>query len=228
MIPEQEQPSELPEVVAAPILVPMFPLPNLFLFPGMFMPLHIFEPRYRQMVEDSLDGPGRIVIASALEATSEDPKAAPAVHPIAGLGEIARHERLEDGRFMIWLAGLTRVRIVGEQGTDRLYRKVLAQPLFEQPASPEEERRLREGIVAAVLARTPDILNIPREVPLGHLADLLLIKLNLPQAAMQDAYSRLRIADRAACALALHEQRPLPGSEGGERAASTGYDPSRN
>jgi Lon protease-like protein len=220
--PNEDKPSELPEVVAAPILVPMFPLPNLFLFPGMFMPLHIFEPRYRQMVEDSLDGPGRIVIASALEATTTETDNSPPVHPIAGLGEIARHERLEDGRFMIWLAGLTRVRIVGEECSDRMYRKVLAQPLFEQPASPDDECRLRESLVKAVLSRTPDILNIPREVPLGHLADLLLIKLNLHQSAMQEAYSRLRITERAECALELHRQRPLPGPTGG------GVDPSRN
>jgi len=227
-MPDQDRPSELPEVVAAPILVPMFPLPNLFLFPGMFMPLHIFEPRYRQMVEDSLDGPGRIVIASMLERGADDPRSAPPVHPIAGLGEIARHERLEDGRFMIWLAGLTRVRIVAEQCSDRLYRKVLAQPLFEQPASPCEEARLRQELVAAVLARTPDILNIPAQVPLGHLADLLLIKLNLPQSTMQEAYSTLRIAERADCALALHRQRLQPEAGGSAGAAACDSDPSRN
>ncbi|HTF88708.1 MAG TPA: LON peptidase substrate-binding domain-containing protein, partial [Planctomycetota bacterium] len=120
LIPEQNRPSELPEVIAAPILVPMFPLQDVYLFPGTFIPLHIFEPRYRQMVEDSLDGPGRIVIASPLEDGTGSFAATPPVHPIAGLGEIARHERLEDGRFMIWLAGLTRVRIVGELNTDRL------------------------------------------------------------------------------------------------------------
>mgnify|MGYP003450343698 CR=1 FL=1 len=36
----------------------MFPLPDVYLFPGMFMPLHIFEPRYRQMIEDCLDDSG--------------------------------------------------------------------------------------------------------------------------------------------------------------------------
>src|SRR6185436_5860025 len=103
LIPEDNRKSELPEVFAAPILAPMFPLQDVYLFPGTFIPLHIFEPRYRQMVEDSLDGPGRIVIASPLEDETQAPDAQPSVHPIAGLGEIARHERLEDGRFMIWL-----------------------------------------------------------------------------------------------------------------------------
>ena len=225
MIPDKDRPSELPEVIATPILVPMFPLPNLFLFPGMFMPLHIFEPRYRQMVEDSLDGPGRIVIATTLEASAESPQGVPPVHPIAGLGEIARHERLEDGRFMIWLAGLTRVRIVTEVNSERLYRKVLVQPLFEEPVPAADEAPLRSKIIAAVLQRTPDVLNIPNQVPLGHVVDLLLIKLGLPQSVMLQAYAQLRIIERATFALQLHEQRPTH-PQGG--VGESGLDPARN
>ncbi len=210
--PEDNRPNELPELFAAPILVPMFPLQDVYLFPGTFIPLHIFEPRYRQMVEDSLDGPGRIVIASPIEAqSSTECNATPKVHPIAGLGEIARHERLEDGRFMIWLAGLTRVRIVGEQPMERMYRKVFAQPVFEVPVAPCDEAPLRAKIVEAVLRRTPDILNVPEGVPLGHLVDLLLLKLSLPRHLMQDAYSQLEIESRARCALNLHNKRPISG-----------------
>ncbi len=211
---DEQRPSELPEVIGAPILVPLFPLPDVYLFPGTFIPLHIFEPRYRQMVEDSLDGPGRIVIASPLEyeATSTDKR--PEVHPIAGLGEIARHERLDDGRFMIWLAGLTRVHIVGEPPSERLYRKVLVRPAFEQPPAAGDEAGLRARIVEAVLRRTPDILNIPEAVPLGHLVDLLLLKLGLPRAAMQEAYARLSIGERANLALELHGSLPIADSGG--------------
>lgn len=210
LMPDADRPSELPEIVAAPILVPMFPLQDVYLFPGTFIPLHIFEPRYRQMVEDSLDGPGRIVIASPLEDATAEAGAQPPVHPIAGLGEIARHERLEDGRFMIWLAGLTRVRIVGELTTDRLYRKVFVQPVYEQAVAACDEAPLRARIVDAVMKRTPDILNIPREVPLGHLVDLLLLKLSLPRSVMQDAYAQLKIESRALSALNQHCRRPLP------------------
>ncbi|MBK8178009.1 MAG: LON peptidase substrate-binding domain-containing protein [Planctomycetes bacterium] len=214
-------PSSLPEVVAAPLLVPMFPLADVYLFPGTFIPLHIFEPRYRQMIEDCLDGPGRIVMASLLEAPPPAPDAvaapavaqaesAPRVHPIGGLGEIARHERLEDGRFMIWLAGLTRVHIVGEPESDRLYRKVLVRPALEEPVAPGDEPALRARVVEAVLQRTPDVLNIPPAVPLGHLVDLLLLKLCLPRSLMQDAYAELKIDARARCALELHQRRPPP------------------
>ena len=73
-------------------VVPLFPLPNLFLFPGTVMPLHIFEPRYRQMIEDSLDGPGRLVIGTVLEGHQDQLADTPPVHEIAGLGEIAHQK----------------------------------------------------------------------------------------------------------------------------------------
>ena len=77
-------------------VVPMFPLPGVFLFPGQVMPLHIFEPRYRQMIEDLLDGPGRLVMATILEEQSGADVEHPDVLPVAGLGEIWRHEKLPD------------------------------------------------------------------------------------------------------------------------------------
>ena len=204
---------DLPELAVAPLVLPLFPLRDVYLFPGTFIPLHIFEPRYRQMIEDCLDGPGRIVMGSPLEDPNADPAAPPpekpAVHPIAGLGEIARHERLEDGRFMIWLAGLTRVHIVGESPSDRLYRKVLVRPALEKPAPAGEEALLRSCVADAVQKRTPEVLNIPPQVPLGHLVDLLLLKLCLPRSLMQDAFGELCVASRARAALNLHQRRPI-------------------
>jgi Lon protease-like protein len=189
----------------------MFPLPNVFLLPGTIMPLHIFEPRYRQMIEDSLDGPGRLVIASVLEGHHDDLEGAPPVHHIAGLGEIWRHERLPQGRFLIWLAGLTRV-LIREVPSDKPYRQVEAQPLLEISPSGGDDALLREQVKEAVLARTPEALNLPENIPLGHLVDLLLLKLSLPQGCMQKLYSELRITDRARLALEEHHRRPIPPS----------------
>src|SRR4029450_1163194 len=91
-------------------VTPLFPLPNVFLFPGTRMPLHVFEPRYRQMVLDLLDTRGRIVMGTVLESHMHELAAAPPVLPIAGLGEIFHHERLPDGRLYIWLAGVAAAR----------------------------------------------------------------------------------------------------------------------
>ena len=199
--------------VEVPRVVPLFPLPNLFLFPGTVMPLHIFEPRYRQMIEDSLDGPGRLVIGTVLEGHHDQLLGTPPIHEVAGLGEIARHERLPDGRFVIMIVGLARVR-VREVPSDRLYRRVEAAPLEEIPVEGYDAERLRDELVEAVLARTPDLRShadkLPDDMPVGHLADLLLLRMQLPQAAMQSLYSELVVADRARHALAEHARRPLP------------------
>ncbi|MCC6407610.1 MAG: LON peptidase substrate-binding domain-containing protein [Planctomycetes bacterium] len=185
----------------------MFPLPNVFLFPGALMPLHVFEPRYRQMIEDSLDGPGRIVMAAVLESHHDQLAGDPPVFEYAGLGEIRHHERLPDGRFFINLVGCCRVHI-REVPSSRLYRRVEATLLQETPATREEECALRSELAKAILKRTPKLRDLPLDMPIGHMADFLLMRLELPQSAMQEAFARLSTTDRARRALAEHERRP--------------------
>ncbi len=196
-----------PEHAGAGQVVPMFPLPGVFLFPGTMMPLHIFEPRYRQMIEDSLDGPGRIVMGTVLEGHEPELPGAPPIHVIAGLGEIMRHDRLPDGRFLILLAGLARVR-VREAPSDRLYRRVEILPLEEREPDPIDAIALRADLVAALQARSAEPLELPAELQLGQLADLLLIRLELPASELLELYSNLDIGERASRALALHTARP--------------------
>ncbi len=185
----------------------MFPLPGVFLFPGQLMPLHIFEPRYRQMIEDMLDGPGKLVIATVQESDRPDLGGAPPVVPIAGLGEIARHERFEDGRFLLWLAGVARVR-VDEVASERLYRRVAYERLEESPAAPAEEASLRPALTAAITARTGHQLDPDPELPLGALADVLTQCLALPEQVMVDLHGETDVAERARKALAAHERFP--------------------
>jgi Lon protease-like protein len=204
-------------------IAPMFPLPNVFLFPGMSMPLHIFEPRYRQMIEDSLDGPGRIVMATVLEGRHDELAGAPPVHHIAALGEIMRHERLPDGRFLIMLVGLSRV-LIRETPSDRLYRKVEAIPLRERPVEDSRAPALRAQLTDAITARSPEPLELSGEIPLGQLADILLLLLQPRQATMQELFSCVSIEERAKRALAAHASMPLhdksrrkgPGPAGGQ------------
>jgi len=196
-----------PDDAGAGQIVPMFPLPGVFLFPGTMMPLHIFEPRYRQMIEDSLDGPGRIVMGTVLEGHEPELPGAPPIHAIAGLGEIMRHDRLPDGRFLILLAGLARVH-VREAPSDRLYRKVEILPLEEREPDPIDAIALRADLVAALQSRSAEPLELPEELQLGQLADLLLIRLELPASELLPLYSTLDIGARARRALTLHVARP--------------------
>jgi Lon protease-like protein len=99
--------------------VPLFPLPGAILFPRSQIPLHIFEPRYREMVRDAIDGPGRIAMIQPHRI--DDDNRAP-LYQIGCVGEIVGVEELDDGRFNIVLLGANRFRLVKESEVDVAYR----------------------------------------------------------------------------------------------------------
>jgi Lon protease-like protein len=101
------------------IRVPLFPLPGAILFPRSQLPLHIFEPRYREMVRDAIDGPGRIAMIQPHRL--DDDNEAP-LYEVGCVGELVGLEELEDGRFNIVLLGSNRFRLVRETEVDAAYR----------------------------------------------------------------------------------------------------------
>ncbi len=103
-------------------IVRLFPLPNLVLFPGVIQPLHIFEQRYRQMIEDALAADELIAIALMKPGWEPHYEGRPSIHETVCIGRIMTHSRLEDGRFNLLLQGLQRGKLVREIATDRLYR----------------------------------------------------------------------------------------------------------
>ncbi|HWU39744.1 MAG TPA: LON peptidase substrate-binding domain-containing protein [Candidatus Acidoferrum sp.] len=115
--------------MSAIIQIPIFPLPDVVLFPHTLQPLHIFEPRYREMVRDCLAGDKRLAMALLRPGWESDYYGRPPVYPIAGAGEIVRHEELPDGRFNILLRGTMRVSITAEIPAEKSYRLARARPL---------------------------------------------------------------------------------------------------
>lgn len=111
------------------IQLPMFPLPDVVLFPHTLLPLHIFEPRYREMVKDCLDGDRRLAMALLRPGWESDYYGRPPVYPIAGAGEIVQHEELPDGRYNILVRGTMRIGVLAEVPTEKAYRTVRARPL---------------------------------------------------------------------------------------------------
>src|SRR6185369_7756141 len=99
--------------------VPIFPLPGAILFPRSQVPLHIFEPRYREMVRDAMEGPGQIAMIQPLRL--DDDNQAP-LYDVGCVGELVGIEELEDGRFNIVLLGSHRFRLIREADTDTAYR----------------------------------------------------------------------------------------------------------
>lgn len=99
--------------------VPIFPLPGAILFPRSQLPLHIFEPRYREMVRDTIDGAGRIAMVQPHRL--DDDNQAP-LYAVGCVGELVGVEELDDGRFNIVLLGSNRFRLVREAEVDAAYR----------------------------------------------------------------------------------------------------------
>jgi Lon protease-like protein len=111
--------------------MPIFPLSQAVLLPGGILPLHIFEPRYREMTRDALAG--RKVLALARPLEPELPGAPPpAVAPIIGVGEIVAAEKLEGGRFNLLVLGRMRARILEELPHEKSYRIVRACPVEDE------------------------------------------------------------------------------------------------
>lgn len=101
------------------IRVPLFPLPGAILFPRSQLPLHIFEPRYCEMVRDAMEGAGRIAMIQPHRL--DDDNQAP-LFAVGCVGELAGIEELEDGRFNIVLLGTNRFQLLHETESDALYR----------------------------------------------------------------------------------------------------------
>lgn len=100
---------------------PLFPIAGAILFPRAQLPLHIFEPRYREMVRDAVDGDGHIAIVQPQ--LVEPPEGGePLVYSVGCVGELVGLEELEDGRFNIVLNGSNRFRIINEIDLDTPYR----------------------------------------------------------------------------------------------------------
>lgn len=115
--------------------ISIFPLPRAVLYPGLRLPLHIFEPRYRAMVSDSLARDRRIGMIQPTQPMEGSP-----LYQIGCLGRIADVEALDDGRFNIVLEGESRFRILSELEVTTPFRQVEAEMLEEgdDPLSPVE------------------------------------------------------------------------------------------
>ena len=132
--------------VLAPALqaMPVFPLPGVVLFPRAILPLHIFEPRYRQMVADCMAGHRCMAMAFTLDG-SDDPRLA----PVAGAGIIVRYEPMSDGRSNLLLHGRARV-LLEELPFEPPYRRARARILREVGTTVADAQRA--ALVAAATA----------------------------------------------------------------------------
>jgi len=111
--------------------LPIFPLPNVVLFPGALMPLHIFEPRYRELVREVLAGRKLMGIVRLKPGFEVDYEGRPPVFEVCGVGSVIDSTEHADGRYDITLRGLARARIVEELPAKRAFREVRIEELVD-------------------------------------------------------------------------------------------------
>ena len=178
--------------MGAPALlrVPIFPLAGALLFPRTHLPLHIFEPRYREMVRDALAGDRLIAMIQPRDA--EEP---PTVFEIGCLGRIISSEELEDGRYNIVLEGITRIRIAGEADVTTPYRQVDAdsdgfddgesEPLaMVQRAEVEREARLYADALGYVVD-WQSVMRLDDELLVNSIAQIVPLDIGAKQALLE-------------------------------------------
>jgi uncharacterized protein len=147
-------------------LLPIFPLPNVVLFPNVFLPLHIFEPRYRDMVGDAIASDRMIGMVLLRPGFERDYEGRPPVFPVGCSGVVTHVERLADGRYNIVLRGVERFRILQEDDS-RTYRTAIVDPLPEHRPADDDRVVIRQqrSKLEAMLASSTDSKSPDPKIP---------------------------------------------------------------
>jgi Lon protease-like protein len=173
--------------------VPIFPLQGALLFPRAQLPLHIFEPRYRDMVRDALGQDSLIAMVQP-----RDESEIPSLFEIGCIGRIVGAEELEDGRFNIVLEGVSRFRIVAEADVTTPYRQVDADRSgFNDDAEPEPLASIQRAELEREARRYADALGYAVDwEAVGNLDDEMLVN-SIAQIAPLDAGSKQALLEAA-------------------------------
>jgi Lon protease-like protein len=175
-MPEETEPLTDEELAELPV----FPLPRVVFFPGSTLPLHLFEPRYREMMEDCVSrGPMAMAVTLLEDGWEDDYEGRPPIHTIAGAGRILDWRKRSDGRFDLLLHGLSRVELDELPPDGKSYRRARATKLVDRIPHEEPVATLRtpvlaaaSSVVALVRERHPDFsLGVDADTPPGLLAD---------------------------------------------------------
>jgi len=179
--------------VTLPATLPIFPLPDVMLFPGMSVPLHIFEPRYRAMLTDALKGDriiGMVLLRPGYEA---DYERSPSVFPIGCAGIITDVETLPDGEYNIVLEAVSKFRVTREEAS-KPYRIAHVTPIPELLAETDKTAlHAQRQRLEALLAEAAGRIVVP-SIPQG-IADEELVN-GLAQYARMDSLDRQQLLER--------------------------------
>jgi Lon protease-like protein len=189
--------------------IPLFPLPDVVLFPGVSRPLLIFEPRYREMVADALKGDHVIGMVLLRPGFEKDYEGRPPTYEIGCAGQIEDYQQLPDGRYLILLRGQTRFRVVSEDQR-KAYR------LARVEALPEPLKDEERGALSTLRERLAKLLYTV--LPLGvdppdpglddpEFVNVTAQNLSMPEADRQELLERDGVLARARALVARLEPK---------------------
>jgi Lon protease-like protein len=169
-----------PDAQFDPSAVPLFPLPNVVLFPRAILPLHIFEERYKAMTADALVGDGVIAMALLKPGWEKCYYGAPPIEPVVCAGKILTHEKLPDGKYNFLLQGIARATVMAED-RKRPYRvgrlELMAEPDVMEIDLENERLRLTSMLSEGIGANLPVVKQfrqmLTSTMPTAEIADLL-------------------------------------------------------
>ena len=189
------------------IVIPLFPLPTTVFYPNTSLPLHIFEPRYRSMVADALNGKGEIGMILLKPGWESDYQGTPEIMTIGCLGKIKHHSELPEGKYNILLSGLSRFRILNEikgkvyrQAEVEFLKEINDKDLTSEP-SPIKEQLIR--VMQLYLKNIPDGTQIEQTLDLENcrklteFVDKLTHQFDLPVNKMQEFLEQQDVQKRA-------------------------------
>lgn len=181
----------------APV-VPLFPLPNVLLYPGAVLPLHVFEPRYVQLVEDLMaSDQDRMALALLQPGWKDQYFDQPPIYAMGGVGKLISTQPAQDGRYNILLEGLGRAKLT-EVESDQPYRLVQATLVDEEAV---EDDALRGELVEALSAWSEDQVEPDPSRGVAYLTDVLLLTLGVPIEEKQRIFELLDPRARAEAVL---------------------------
>jgi Lon protease-like protein len=194
--------------------VPLFPLSGAILFPRAHLPLHIFEERYKAMVEDALAGSGRIAMIQPSD--ERDP---PSLYPVGCVGELVGVEELDDGKYNIMLLGSSRFRLIAEADGGTPYRQAdIDMAGFDDDSEPDPLGIAQRADVEREARRFGDSLGLAVDwEAVGRLDDEMLVNAIAQVApfdsgAKQALLESRSLAERADLVVQLMQfQRLAPG-----------------
>ncbi len=185
----------------------LFPLPNLVLFPHVLQPLHIYEPRYRESLDEALAGDSLMAMATLAPGWENDYEGRPPLYPSACLARIILSHKLEDGTSNVMLMGLERIRIIRELSPIKSFREVEVEICEDQ--YPIERAAARAALFRELhdaLVRIAPGLHLIQEqldqllasgLPLGVLTDILGYTMDIDVDRKQALLAELNVHRRA-------------------------------